>query len=487
MTTTVTSNLNLAKPDIGSEANNWGNVLNGTIDQIDKAIAQRLVKGVGGGSSVTLSDSESSFAIIEFQGTLSGNIDVKTASNDTKPYIIFNNTSGSYNLTFKSNSGTGVVITQGLKSIVYGDGSNIVEATSPANSFSANKTITLSGVVSGSVATDFSSDPTITTSIVDGSIVNADINTSAAIDASKIADGSVSNTEFQRLDGVTSDIQTQINNKIDGSSLNANNLSSGTVPNARYGTPTFNGSNLTSLNASNLSSGTVPSARLPSLGLSGGEFFTTNSNWTCPAGVTTIFAIITGGGGGAGGQGTRYTTYNYDTRSGRGGEGGHFEGLISVTPGTTYSIVIGVGGDCGDNYAFTFSPIRSGFAGGDTTAFGITATGGGGGSGSFTGQTGGNPNASGVTGTHGTASGTALLTLRNLHRSYGAFAMQGLMQPQSGTQSYTIAGISPHVVTGPSDVYAAGMGGEQGSNVNIAANNIKSGTGGNSGMVQIFF
>lgn len=210
MTTTVTSNLNLAKPDIGSEANNWGNVLNGTIDQIDKAIAQRLVKGVGGGSTVTLSDSESSFAIIEFQGTLSGNIDVKTASNDTKPYIIFNNTSGSYTLTFKSNSGTGVVITQGLKSIVYGDGSNIVEATSPANSFSASKTITLSGVVSGSVATDFSSNPTITTSIVDGSIVNADVNTSAAIDASKIADGSVSNTEFQRLDGVSSDIQTQL-------------------------------------------------------------------------------------------------------------------------------------------------------------------------------------------------------------------------------------------------------------------------------------
>ena len=266
MTTTVTSNLNLTKPDIGSEANNWGNVLNGTIDQIDKSIAQRLLKNVGGGSDVTLSDSESAFAIIEFQGTLSGNIDVKTASNDTKPYIIFNNTSGSYTLTFKTNSGTGVVITQGLKSIVYGDGSNIVEATSPTNSFSASKTITLSGVVSGSVATDFSSDPTITTSIVDGSIVNADINTSAAIDASKIADGSVSNIEFQRLDGVTSDIQTQINTKIDGSSINADNLSSGTIPDARLPStlPALNGSALTALNASNLSSGTVPAARLPS-------------------------------------------------------------------------------------------------------------------------------------------------------------------------------------------------------------------------------
>ena len=228
MTTTVTSNLNLAKPDIGSEANNWGNVLNGTIDQIDKSIAQRLLKDVGGSSNVTLSDSESAFAIIEFQGTLSGNIDVKTASNDTKPYIIFNNTSGSYTLTFKTNSGTGVAITQGQKSIVYGDGSNIVEATSPANSFSSSKTITLSGVVSGSVATDFSSNPTITTTIVDGSIVNADVDTSAAIDASKIADGSVSNIEFQHLNGVTTAIQTQINN-----SSNASNLSSGTVPGVR--------------------------------------------------------------------------------------------------------------------------------------------------------------------------------------------------------------------------------------------------------------
>ena len=42
-------------------------------------------------------------------------------------------------------------------------------------------------------------------------IVNADIKSAAAIDASKIANGNVSSTEFQYLDGVTSAIQTQIN------------------------------------------------------------------------------------------------------------------------------------------------------------------------------------------------------------------------------------------------------------------------------------
>jgi hypothetical protein len=49
--------------------------------------------------------------------------------------------------------------------------------------------------------------------IVDDSIVNADINSSAAIDATKIHDGSISNTEFSYLNGVSSAIQTQIDTK----------------------------------------------------------------------------------------------------------------------------------------------------------------------------------------------------------------------------------------------------------------------------------
>ena len=44
-------------------------------------------------------------------------------------------------------------------------------------------------------------------------IVNADIKAAAAIDATKIANGTVSNTEFQYLNGVTSAIQTQIDTK----------------------------------------------------------------------------------------------------------------------------------------------------------------------------------------------------------------------------------------------------------------------------------
>jgi len=52
-------------------------------------------------------------------------------------------------------------------------------------------------------------------------IDNADIKAGAAIDASKIADGTVSNAEFQFINSLTSNAQTQINAKADSSTLTA--------------------------------------------------------------------------------------------------------------------------------------------------------------------------------------------------------------------------------------------------------------------------
>ena len=78
--------------------------------------------------------------------------------------------------------------------VLVGNGSNV--ATSVA--ISGDITLSNAGVVA----------------IASGVILNADINASAAIDASKIHDGSVSNTEFGYLNGVTSAIQTQIDGKL---------------------------------------------------------------------------------------------------------------------------------------------------------------------------------------------------------------------------------------------------------------------------------
>lgn len=67
-----------------------------------------------------------------------------------------------------------------------------------------------------------SSSQTLTNKIIDAdsntitNIEDADIKAAAAINATKIADGSVNNSEFQALDGVTSSIQTQLNARVVG-------------------------------------------------------------------------------------------------------------------------------------------------------------------------------------------------------------------------------------------------------------------------------
>jgi hypothetical protein len=97
------------------------------------------------------------------------------------------------------------------------------------------------------------------------------------------------------------------------------------------------------------------------------EDFTATTSWTCPADVTRV-EIIAYGGGGAGG------TTSSTSRSGEGGHGSAFEGIITVSPGTTYTVTIGAGG------AQNNAASAAGANGSDST-FGalFTATGGQGG------------------------------------------------------------------------------------------------------------
>ncbi len=69
-------------------------------------------------------------------------------------------------------------------------------------------------------------------------ISNSDIRSAAAIDATKISDGTVSNAEFQQLNGITSsvagvsDIQTLINKTIDASQNTISNIDNSTIKSA---------------------------------------------------------------------------------------------------------------------------------------------------------------------------------------------------------------------------------------------------------------
>lgn len=99
------------------------------------------------------------------------------------------------------------------KEIQITPGGSAGTKTSIVSSQTSNVTVTIPNGTTTLVGHDLSQ--TLTNKTIDAdlntisNIENADIKAGAAIDASKIADGSVSNAEFQYLANVTSDIQTQ--------------------------------------------------------------------------------------------------------------------------------------------------------------------------------------------------------------------------------------------------------------------------------------
>lgn len=124
-----TTNLDITKPATG-QAQPAVTIATG-FDLFDTAIAGRLSKSVAGSSDVTLTTAEARNAILEFTGTLTGNINVIVPTK-TKLYAVYNATSGAFTLTVKPSGGTGIAVTQGARTFLYCDGTNVVSASSNA-------------------------------------------------------------------------------------------------------------------------------------------------------------------------------------------------------------------------------------------------------------------------------------------------------------------------------------------------------------------
>ena len=118
----------------------------------------------------------------------------------------------------------------------------------------ANSQITLDKMASDSVNSS---------KIVDGSIVNADVNASAAIDATKIADGTVTSTEFQHINTLSSNAQTQLDAKVAkasnlsdlaSASTSRTNLGLGTIATQAANSVSISGGSITGLGTPSASS-----------------------------------------------------------------------------------------------------------------------------------------------------------------------------------------------------------------------------------------
>lgn len=126
-------------------------------------------------------------------------------------YAIYNGTKWE-----KSDTTDAVASVNGQQGVVVLDSDDIAEGSTNLYFSNERAQDAVGTILTDSSKIDFTYDDvanTISATVVAGSLVDSDINASAGIDASKLADGSVSNAEFQRLDGVTSNIQTQLDNK----------------------------------------------------------------------------------------------------------------------------------------------------------------------------------------------------------------------------------------------------------------------------------
>ena len=99
----------------------------------------QLVKNVGGATGdITLSSSEAQNKVITFTGTLVQSINVNVPPT-VSVYYAFNDTTGPFSLTLKTQNGTGVAITQGAREICVCDGADVrrgVDNTSATTLFS---------------------------------------------------------------------------------------------------------------------------------------------------------------------------------------------------------------------------------------------------------------------------------------------------------------------------------------------------------------
>lgn len=130
MASTYSDRLKLELMEAGANSGVWGNNTNENLEVVDAAIGGYLSKSVAGSANVTLTTAnrdpnvettnESANKIIEFTGTLTGNIYVFVPAVE-KEYIFYNNTSGSFSLTVAptGHSSNGVAITQGAHTIMY--------------------------------------------------------------------------------------------------------------------------------------------------------------------------------------------------------------------------------------------------------------------------------------------------------------------------------------------------------------------------------
>jgi microcystin-dependent protein len=129
MASTYTTRVRLEKQTPGENENTWGTILNGNvIDLVDDSIAAYTTITVSS-VDVTLTQADGSSdqarsAFLDITGTLTGDVNVLIPAL-SKGYGVRNSTSGSFIVTMKTATGSGIAIPQGQVISVISDGVSV--------------------------------------------------------------------------------------------------------------------------------------------------------------------------------------------------------------------------------------------------------------------------------------------------------------------------------------------------------------------------
>ena len=115
---------------VNDEDSVW--VYNGTDWGLDTR-APMLSKSVAGGSNVTLTEIESRYPVIDLTGAITANINV-IVTTTPKLLLVKNSTTGAFTITVKTSAGSGIVVSQGTRALLYCDGTNVVSVGGTAAS-----------------------------------------------------------------------------------------------------------------------------------------------------------------------------------------------------------------------------------------------------------------------------------------------------------------------------------------------------------------
>jgi hypothetical protein len=134
MANSTSANLKLTVQATGENSGTWGQITNTNLLILEQAIGGYSSVALNATTGATLTYSNGALsngkdAVIKLTGTITGNVNVVIPDSVEKTYIIENATSGSFAVTVKTSSGTGVTwsATDKGKKMVYSDGTNVVD------------------------------------------------------------------------------------------------------------------------------------------------------------------------------------------------------------------------------------------------------------------------------------------------------------------------------------------------------------------------